>query len=182
MSVPSTPDTRRPRHCAKILGFRELRAIAQRLERHGSRETWGDLRVVGTRHDGTEIDSRWFSFGQKRALALVFWRHQSRASGIVVIDEVVNGLHHDWIDQILALIGDRQAILTSQNPLLLDRMEFESVEDVVRKLVLCSTEIVEGQEMMVWRDPTPAEATDIFQPCELGIQHVGEILRTHGLW
>ena len=54
---------------------------------------------------------------------------------MVIADELVNGLHHSWIEECIQAIGDRQTFLTSQNPLLLDYLSFASPEDVKRTSV-----------------------------------------------
>ena len=91
-------------------------------------------------------------------------------------------MHHVWIEECMNAIGDRQAFLTSQNPLLLDYLSFESVEQVKDSIIVCRTEIVDGKEEMVWRNLTEDEADMFFSAYRVGIEHVGEILRTRGLW
>ena len=120
------------------------------------------------------------SYGEKRLLAFLA---MSDASEIVIVDELINGLHHEWIEACLSEIGERQAFLTSQNPLLLDYLEFESAEDVRRGFVLCSREKTEaGATEIVWRNPTADEAKEFFAAYETGLQSVSEILISKGFW
>jgi hypothetical protein len=51
----------------------------------------------------------------------------------------VNGLHHRRIATSIEAIGQRQAFLTSQNPLLLDYIPIASADEVRRSFVLCVT-------------------------------------------
>jgi hypothetical protein len=118
------------------------------------------------------------SYGEKRLLA--FFAMSDACPDIVIADELVNGLHHDWIRACIKEIGERQAFLTSQNPLLLDYMEFESATDVQHGFVLC--ERSEGRGELVWRNPTEEEAKEFFSAYETGIQTVSEILIAKGFW
>lgn len=120
------------------------------------------------------------SYGEKRLLAFLAI---SDASEIIIVDELINGLHHDWIRACLDEIGGRQAFLTSQNPLLLDYLEFESAEDVRLGFVLCErqTTSTNGTEL-VWRNPTQDEAREFFAAYETGLQSVSEILISKGFW
>jgi len=95
------------------------------------------------------------SYGQKRLLS--FFAISDPCPEVLIADELVNGLHHEWIRACIDEVGDRQAFLTSQNPLLLDYLEFESAEDVQRGFVLCSRETTGEATQLVWRNPTTAE-------------------------
>jgi hypothetical protein len=101
---------------------------------------------------------------------------------VMIIDELVNGLHHDWIRSCLDEIGTRQAFLTSQNPLLLDYLEFESPEDVRTGFVLCERVPAQVGSNLRWRNPTQDEAEEFFSAYETGIQRVSDILITKGFW
>lgn len=120
------------------------------------------------------------SYGEKRLLA--FFAIADASPEILIIDELVNGLHHEWIKACLEEIGSRQAFLTSQNPLLLDYLEFSSVEEVARSFVLCERLRTEHGTELVWRNPTEEEASDFFLAYESGIQRVSDILITKGFW
>ena len=133
-----------------------------------------------TLDDGSIISHRVLSYGQKRLLAFYFYSASIR--DIVVADELVNGLHHEWIRACLEEIGDRQAFLTSQNPLLLDALGFESEEEAARTFVLCHLENRENKDVMAWRNMHIDEAGRFYRAYDTGFQHVGEILRTEGLW
>ncbi len=118
------------------------------------------------------------SYGEKRLLA--FFAMSDACPDIVIADELVNGLHHEWIRACIEEIGERQAFLTSQNPLLLDYLKFESVSDVQHGFVLC--ERATGRGDLVWRNPTEDEAKEFFSAYETGIQTVSEILIAKGFW
>jgi hypothetical protein len=131
---------------------------------------------------GTRISHDTLSYGEKRLVG--FFALSDASPDIMIVDELVNGLHHEWIKACLDEIGKRQAFLTSQNPLLLDYLEFESAEDVRRGFVLCERKpLVPGPGTeLVWRNPTEDEAREFFIAYETGIQRVSDILITKGLW
>lgn len=121
------------------------------------------------------------SFGQKRLLAF-YWYLACIPDGIVIADELTNGFHHAWIEGALREIGDRQAILATQSPLLLDYLEFESAEQVERSFVLCSLETTEKGRRFRLSNPTPEQAQRFMAALQTGHQYVNEILQNLGLW
>lgn len=120
------------------------------------------------------------SYGEQRMLA--FFAASAACPEIVIADELVNGLHHEWIKSCVDEIGSRQAFLTSQNPLLLDYLEFESPEDVQTGLVLCSRQETPNGPALIWRNPTEQEADEFFRSYKTGIQSVSDILISKGMW
>lgn len=122
------------------------------------------------------------SFGQKRRLAFL-WYLASNPQGIVIADELVNGFHYEWIADSIDDIGDRQAFIASQNPLLLDFLTFDSAEEVRDAFVFCSAEPrPDGKRGWTWKNMSEDEAGSFFRAHQVGIQHVSDILRTKGLW
>jgi energy-coupling factor transporter ATP-binding protein EcfA2 len=141
---------------------------------------YGDLRVWLTRLDGSGYSDDKLSYGQKRLFSFLYYLAANRHT--VIADELVNGLHHDWIDLCVNEIGARQAFLTSQNPLLMDHLSFETNEDVRRAFVLCQLAYEGDSEVLIWRNMTPDEAGAVFEAGEVGIEHLSTILRNEGLW
>lgn len=129
-----------------------------------------------TNSTGTTFTHEGLSFGEKRLLAFLY--HAAANPEIVVADELVNGLHHEWIQVCLDAIQG-QAFLTSQNPLLLDHLPFSSAEEVKARFVLCDSD---AQGQWTWRNMDDDAAEAFFRAYEVGIQHVSEILETSGLW
>jgi len=129
---------------------------------------------------GEEISHDLLSYGQKRLLA--FFAHVDASPDVVIADELVNGLHHGWIKACLEEIGDRQAFLTSQNPLLLDFLRFDSAEEVRNAFILCERVPRFQGERLNWRNPTEEEAESFFAAYQTGIQRVSDILLTKGFW
>lgn len=142
--------------------------------------TFGNLKFWFTRKDGSIFQDHRLSYGQKRLLTFLYYLDCN--PGFIIADELVNGMHHRWIEECVNAIGDRQAFLTSQNPLLLDYLTFDSVEHVKSSFVVCQTELREGRERMIWRNFNDDEADMFYGAYRVGIEHVGEILRTRGLW
>lgn len=168
----------------RLFGFQagEMRfeVIEKHLQDGHLTSEFGNLKFWFTRRDGSILQDHQLSYGQKRLLTFLYYVDASPS--FVIADELVNGMHHQWIEECFRAIGDRQSFLTSQNPLLLDYLTFESVEQVKSSFIVCRTELREGRERMIWRNFTDDEADMFFSAYRVGIEHVGEILRTRGLW
>jgi hypothetical protein len=120
------------------------------------------------------------SFGQKR---MFVWMYLSQCAidGPLIADELTNGLHHSLIDACIEEIGDRQAFLAAQEPLVLDYLEFESAREVRDTFVICRSDR-DNRGKWVWEKPAESLARYVFQSYEVDLKHVSEILRTYGLW
>jgi energy-coupling factor transporter ATP-binding protein EcfA2 len=172
---------------AQILGFSavslqfELRR-RERVEPHHNRwrYVFGDFRVRLTKPDGTRLTHHELSFGQQRLLGFFYYCAMHR--DVIIADELCNGMHHAMIDRCLDEIGERQAFLATQNPLLLDSIGFADEEEVRRTFILCATTVEQDREQMTWRNMTSAEAAQFYRDYTVGISHVNEILRSWGLW
>ena len=167
-----------------LLGFKSgaLRAELERQTRTDKQErlTYERFQFRFVRRDGTMVLDEHLSFGQKRLLAFLFYAWAN--DGPIVADELVDGMHYRWIEHCLKTIRGRQAFLSSQNPLLMDFLGFDSAEKVQQTFVICDVEEHDGRERMRWRNLTGDEASEFFNAYEVGIQHVSEILRDKGLW
>ena len=133
--------------------------------------------------DGTTFLHDRLSFGQKRLLA--FWYYQDGCRGRpVVADELVNGFHYDWIDRAVEKLRPQQSFLSSQNPLLIDRIgNFDSVEKVRRSFITCRTRETEsGERRLVWKNATVEQAESFLRGYQTGLAHVSEVLRDEDLW
>jgi|SRR5579871_555514 len=140
----------------------------------------GKPRIWFTGRDGSVISQQLLSYGQKRLLA--FFYYLAAQPSTVVADELVNGLHYDWIEECVKAIGQRQAFLTSQNPLLLDCLPFETIEQVKGSFVMCESKLENDREHLEWRNFSDDEADEFLKAYKVGFQDVGQILRTKGLW
>lgn len=132
------------------------------------------------KRDGSIIHHDFLSYGQKRMLSLLVYLEGNPA--FVVIDEITNGLHHEWIEFCMEELEKRQSFLASQSPLLLDYLWFESAEEARRSFFLCEKHEGSEKESLVWRQMSEEEAEDFYTSFEAGLQHVSEVLRTKGLW
>jgi hypothetical protein len=92
------------------------------------------------------------------------------------------GLHHRWIATSIEALGQRQAFLTSQNPLLLDYIPIASADEVRRSFVLCRGEPREGRPGWIWENMSQEDAEELFSAYQVGVEHVSEILQSRGLW
>jgi len=166
-----------------LLGFESVKVRVQRTARNTEPSEsieFGNIRFDFTRRDRSIINHQLLSYGQKRLLS--FYYYLACSPAVVVADELVNGMHHEWIEACMDELEGRQAFLTSQNPLLLDYLHFESVDEVLSSFVLCRTEPVGEREQLHWENMTREDAQGFFDAYQVGIQHVSEILRTRGLW
>jgi len=77
------------------------------------------------------------SFGQQRLFSFAWYLACN--PDVAIADELVNGLHSDWIDWCVDVLRDRQSFLTSQNPILVDTVPFESEEEIKRGIILCES-------------------------------------------
>jgi hypothetical protein len=171
------------RRAVQLLGFASGEMRFQQTSREvGPPEKleFGDLQFYFTRRDGSQIDGSRLSYGQKRLLS--FHYYLACNPNRVVADELVNGMHHEWIEACLEDLGERQSFLTSQNPLLLDYLGFDSAEEVRSSFVLCRSEAQGERDQLRWENMTAEDAEGFFSAYQVGIQHVSEILRTRGLW
>jgi hypothetical protein len=141
---------------------------------------FGHADFVFSAGKGSTFNHNRLSYGQKRLLAFLYYLDANPT--YVVADELVNGMHHDWIRACLDEIGARQAFLTSQNPLLLDYLPLESVEQVQRSFLQCRAEVVDDETRISWSNLAADDAAELFADYKVGIQPVGEILRARGLW
>ncbi len=167
----------------QLLGFKFAKMSIQRIARQMDPMEvidFGNIRFDFTRRDGSAINHSLLSYGQKRLLAFYYYLACSR--DCVVADELVNGMHHEWIDACLEDLGSRQAFLTSQNPLLLDYLGFESAEEVRSSFVLCRSDFNGTREQLYWENMSREDAEGFLSAYRVGVQHVSELLRTRGLW
>lgn len=144
------------------------------------RVTYDSARFRFTLDDGQSFDERALSYGQKRLLSFLYYAAAN--PDIVVADELVNGLHYEWIDACLDEIKDRQSFLTSQSPLLLDFLPFSDIESVERAFLLCNVAGPGARRHFVWQNMTRAQAEDFHSAYRTRALQVSEILRTSGLW
>jgi energy-coupling factor transporter ATP-binding protein EcfA2 len=166
----------------QLLDFESAEAIVELKEstRHDQVDFMqlGNLRFYFSHRSGWKISEKLLSYGQKRMLA--FMHYLATARSTVIADELVNGLHHRWIRACFEALGQRQVFLTSQNPLLLDYLNFQSPEEVRATFILCRWE--RSPEQMVWENMSQEAAVDFFDSYKVGFQQVGELLQSKGLW
>jgi energy-coupling factor transporter ATP-binding protein EcfA2 len=167
-----------------ISGVRRVTMVAALDRKQTSDEfdafTYNGFEFRVTLADGTIISHRHLSYGQKRLLSFLYYAACN--PDIVIADELVNGLHYEWISVCLQEIQDRQSFLTSQNPVLLDMLPFSSADDVQRSFILCSNEVRDGRVQMVWRTMSEQTADAFYRAYDTQALQVSEILRTNDLW
>lgn len=166
------------------LGLEEITWTLSFLEHR--RQGWevkryGQSQFYVTMPGGTRFPLDKLSYGQRRLFG--FHLHSAMHPHVVVADELTNGMHHSMVGDCLDTIGDRQAFLATQNPLLLDHIGFADADEVHRTFLLCSLQQQnDGESLMHWRNMTNEESQEFFADYQVGIQHVNDILRTRGLW
>lgn len=141
---------------------------------------YGNLRFFFHSRDGSIVNQDHLSYGQKRLLT--FFYYLACNAYFVVADELVNGLHHAWIVACIRAMGDRQVFVTSQNPILLDHLGFDSAEHVHRTFITCQAKPEGVRDRITWANMSKKNADAFYRAYKVGAQHVGEILRTKGFW
>jgi hypothetical protein len=148
----------------------------------GVRAIYQGFDCIFQQDDGSQISHQLLSFGQKRLFAFL-WYLAVRRFLPVVADELLNGLHHEWISICFDRLQDRQSFLATQHPFLLDHVPIETAAAVCTTFVRCTVETgSDGRKRMAWRNFTEEEADRFFVAYQTGIQHVSEVLRSEGLW
>jgi hypothetical protein len=165
-----------------LLGFEHAHVHPRFLQRSQT----GDVAYQGLdfffqRADGSSISHELLSFGQKRLFAFL-WYLAVRRERPIVADELLNGLHHDWIQLCLDRLYDRQSFLATQHPYLLDYIPIESAAAVRTTFIRCTLEGDGGHQQMVWRNFDEEEAARFFVAYQTGVQQVSAVLRWEGLW
>lgn len=167
---------------AKLFGFDEAEAIfeVEETTKANNLETQklAGLRFVFIRRGIQRITEKKLSYGQKRILS--FLHYLSCAESVVIADELVNGLHHSWIEICFEKLRNLQTFLTSQNPLLLDYLSFEMPSEIQSTFILCRW--IQGDDQMSWENPTQEVAENFYESYKFGFQQVGELLQVKGLW
>lgn len=169
----------------EIMGFTDGDLIFSLVKRDAGQDstqvTFGNPRFLFKKADGSIIPDGYLSYGQKRLLSFLYYL--AVYTDVAVVDELVNGFHYDWIAQCLTLCEGRQVFLTSQNPLLLDSLVFEDLDEAKRTFITCRTQAdVTGLERVCWRNISPEGAITFYSSLNVGFQSVSEILRNSGLW
>jgi energy-coupling factor transporter ATP-binding protein EcfA2 len=166
---------------ARILGYDAALARFD-VERLGTTPGQQVVRLSNLRFffktAGEELAHDMLSYGQKRLLS--FFAYADASRDVLIADEWVGGLHHEWISACLREVGERQVFLTSQNPLLLDALRFSSAEDVRRAFVLCERVRGDTGTQLLWRNPSRPEAEDFYAAYQKRVQRVSDILLAHG--
>ncbi len=167
---------------ARLLGFASAEALLAPLEAQpqGKYETLtlGHLDLCFVTASGQRLSAHQLGYGQKRLVALLHYLAHARA--VVIADEVAHALHPRQVRAILDQLAARQALLTSQNPELLDSLTFDSPEQVRSTFVRCSRE--DGTGRLVWENLSPGAAGDFFTAWRAEPRRVGELLQSKGLW
>jgi ABC-type branched-subunit amino acid transport system ATPase component len=158
----------------------EFKEIEREKQKNRTISSWkmSGFELISSNKDTK--DHSILSYGQKRLISFIYYAACNPE--IIIADELVNGMHHNWIADCMDLIKDRQSFLTSQNPLLLDHLYFENAKQVQETFIICDIKAVEDGEQITWENITERVGEQIFSAYQVGIQHVSEILKTHGLW
>lgn len=168
----------------QLLGFvgaeMKLDLLGKEVTEEQKTIEYGNLRFFFRGRDGSIVNQDHLSYGQKRLLTFFYYLACNR--DIIVADELVNGLHHAWIAECIRAMGDRQVFVTSQNPILLDHLGFDSAEKVRRTFVTCRAEPDGVRDRITWGNMSKKNADAFYRAYKVGAQHVGEILRTKGFW
>ncbi|NNB97197.1 ATP-binding protein [Corallococcus exiguus] len=142
----------------------------------GGRLGFSGFRFAFVRPDGTPVAQEQLGHGQKRLLSFLYYLDVHEA--FVIADELADGLHPDLVRACVRDLGARQTFATSQNPLLLEHLEFTHAEQLRTSLIRC--EVGGGAGRWRWTQPTPEEAARWFDAYRAGSVPLGAVLRAQG--
>lgn len=123
------------------------------------------------------------SFGQKRLFSFAWYLACN--PHVAIVDELVNGLHSEWIDWCVEAIGDRQCFLTSQNPILVDLVPLVTEEDIRRGIILCESvhDAASDTTELRWRQIDDRESELIARALQNSrLDLLSDLLRALDLW
>jgi AAA domain len=162
--------------CGFDAGWLQLASLGRtKVSGEGLVTEFGRPSFLFRRQNKEELREDRLSFGQKRLLSFLYY---ATLADPIVADELVDGLHYDWIEACLHEVRGRQKFFASQNPLLVDHLGFKSRESVRTRFLRCT---IEGDEL-AWANLSADEADDFFVAYRTGISAVSDVLRRKGLW
>lgn len=125
---------------------------------------------------GSKFGHNDLSFGQKRLLAFLYYLQMN--APILILDELSNGFHRNWIDYAVEQMQTLQNFAATQNPLLLDRIPFHSPEELQRSLIFCREE--DGK--FVWENAKADDMVEVYDAYDVGLEKVSDLLWRKGMW
>jgi hypothetical protein len=127
---------------------------------------------------GAEYTDSGLTFGQRRfllmALLLIF-----RPSFPAFIDEIDNGLHPRLVEAALNLLSERQSFFTSHNKIVVDYINYDSADDIRRKIHICRRDATGRQTVDTISE---SHAQEVYEKVAVGIMHPSDVLLVEGLW
>lgn len=156
---------------ALVVRPRIIREQAKRLECRGL-----ELRVQF--RSGVEVVDSELTFGQRRYLAMALALLSSPGRPIF-IDEIDNGLHPRLVEAVLGMLPGRQSFLASHNKLVVDYLNYDSADDVRRKIHICRRDGAGKQTVGMLDEAT---VQDVFEKISVGVMHPSDVLLAEGLW
>ncbi|CAM4233313.1 ATP-binding protein [Corallococcus sp. ZKHCc1 1396] len=142
----------------------------------GGRLGFSGFRFAFVRGDGTPVAQEQLGYGQRRLLSFLYYLDVHDA--FVIADELPDGLHPDLVAACVKDVGERQAFLTSQNPLLFEHLSFRDAEDLRTSVIHC--EGGTGRGAWRWTQPSPEVAARLFSAYREGARPLGAVLRAQG--
>lgn len=129
-------------------------------------------------NNGSIISYSNLSFGEKRLFNTVY--SMENCTNCFLLDEPVNGFHHDFIEKVIELSRsyNSQKFIANQNPLLLDYMESEKKEDFQSQVIFCRRE----SDKVSWVNPSDKEAEMFMEDYDSQFLPVSSILKNLDLW
>lgn len=165
---------------AGLAGFDEVTMVLPLQAKTKSSASFGKASFLIQLKNGDLITQELLSFGQRRLLAFLYYAACNPDT--LIVDELTNGLHHEWIEACVDELEKRQSFVATQNPLLIDYLPVASSQDAETAFLQCRLVEKDGKQWMDWRNTTPDEAERFWKSYETGVQFISEILRTEGLW
>lgn len=137
----------------------------------------GSVKVSIVLENGSVISYDKLSYGEKRMFHIINYLHES---SVFLLDEPMNGFHHDFIAKTLETSNSmgKQSFIANQNPILFDYIEVENSEDFSTKMVFCK--LTDGK--ITWTNPIPEESEKFMDDLNNQFLPVNMILKKLELW
>lgn len=123
------------------------------------------------------------SYGEQRLLSFAWYLACN--PDVAVADELVNGLHAEWLDWSIDALGDRQSFLSAQSPLLVDSVPFASEAQLRQGIILCEAipRADGGGDDLVWRQLDARESDLLARAfAQSRLDLLSDLLHALGLW
>lgn len=134
--------------------------------------------IIITLHNDVEIKFEDLSYGEKRYLIARFYWITNRS--LRLVDEPVNGLHHNLIENFMGWVekSECQVFIANQNPVLFDFIHFRDDESFRSQMTFCKNE----NHHISWEKPSDGQVKSFMKDYRKQFLNVSTIMKFQELW